>query len=405
MQVGFNYPFSYNLYGYDIGPNPNVSHKQWLEERKLAETGNLKKIPLPPLFNHLDRNLRNLRKMKITIVRFLLANGWNFIGGLGPIRRSFVPSPNKLIYYNYRYSPPIEMDKRFSYHFELLLKKFHEMEMQIIPSFIDYNWGGKTHFKDNLYAGGRSDCFNDTNERKKFLDGTLKKLLDISRKYRNVIYAWEVINEPYWNCSGFGPLSEAKPDLKNFPGVEESFVGIARNPEVEVFKMNEFLTEAINLINSYSFKSTVGHRFFKDIDFQPIGPPSNLPTFSSGSLPQFHYYGKHMFGLGDPPQIESENLFNHNPKPFLGEFDSALNRWGKPWPELIGNDTTLKRLELLKKEGCDLALIWPDYAPTNKNFKVDEAEQVEKYDHLKLTTETRKAIVDFTGGVLPPDDE
>ena len=162
-------------------------------------------------------------------------------------------------------------------------------------------------------------------------------------------------------------------------------------------EMNEFLSVATELIKHKGFASTVGHRFFSDV----VNNDSSESFVVSVDKPQFHYYAKSLAGFGDPFQIEGQGLFSGNPKPFLGEFDSDLNRFGWSWPELAahagsrgtayfaGKDTTLNRLNLLEKEGCELALIWGD---------LDDSD---KKDPIKLQQVTRQAIIDFTGGKLP----
>lgn len=409
MQVGFNYPMSYNRFGADIGPNPHVGVKQWLAERKLAEQKKVSKIPLPPLFDHLDRNLQNLKKMKIEVVRFfLLANGFNYYG-TGPTRRN-TPSPNPAApYYDWRFIPPFATDPRFIYHFELLLQRFKEAGLKIIPSLISFEFGGNSRSRDEkgLAPGGRADCIKDRNTRLLFLGTIFKDLVNLSKKYKEQIFAWEVINEPYWNYVPIGPLSQV-PTAGPFPGSDHPALGgLARYPEVTFDEMNEFIGQAIELIDSHGLPSTVGHRFFRDftdrenLPWENINPPQSFRYFA-GSKPQFHYYAKPAFSFGDPYQIKSRGLFQRNPKPFLGEFDSALNRFGKPWPELKGRDTTFNRLELLRQEGCELALLWPDLGAPG--YKV-EIEHIVKNDPIKLVAATREAIVKFTGGTLPPPDE
>jgi hypothetical protein len=101
MKLGFNYPWSSDLYGAQIGPDPNVPLQQWLDERKLAYAGKEKTLPLPPLFKHVDRNLDHLKQMGFVVVRwYLLCNGFNYgLGGRnaswGPIRRK-VSMPGNL---------------------------------------------------------------------------------------------------------------------------------------------------------------------------------------------------------------------------------------------------------------------------------------------------------------------
>jgi len=61
MKVGFNYAWSHDRYGSQIGPNPWVSNDEWTVQQKLAAAGEVLRIPLPPLFDHIDANLWYLK--------------------------------------------------------------------------------------------------------------------------------------------------------------------------------------------------------------------------------------------------------------------------------------------------------------------------------------------------------
>lgn len=408
MLLGFNYPHSYNRYGADIGPNPHCPLKQWQTEKQLTETGQIAKVPPAPLFDHLRRNLDNLKKMKIEVVRFfLLGNGFNW-EGTGPIPRPAPPGPPSLLpYHDWEFTPSLRLDPRFTLHFEQLLKAFQEAGLLIIPSFVDFYFTGKSRSRDDkgLAPSGRADCIKDDVKRHRFLHTVLLPLVQVAAKYRDQIYAFEVINEPYWCYSPIGPLSNV-PDAVREAAKKvnpDSFVGLARRPEVTEDEMNRFIAEAIEVIDSVDLHSTVGHRFYQDLTtrdslpWRSTNPPGSYKYYL-GTKPQFHYYTKHSGGWGDPAQIKGSGLFGPAkfPKPFLGEFDSALNVFGKPWPELPGDkDTTGNRIKVIEREGCELAMLWPDQA---------ELEGA-KPDRLKLALPTREAIVKYTGGVLPPTDE
>jgi hypothetical protein len=405
VKLGFNYPHSYNRYGADIGPNPHCPTKQWVEEKQLVERGQIAKVPPAPLFDHLRRNLDNLKKMRIEVVRFfLLGNAFNW-EGTGPTRRPPPPGPiGVLPYHDWAFSPLLRLDPRFTLHFEQLLKAFREAGLQIIPSFIDFYFTGDSRGRDakGLAPSGRADCINDQTKRQVFLGTVLREFLKVATRYKEQIYAFEVINEPFWTYSPIGPLSNAPVDvIKANP---DSLIGFARRPEVTEAAMNVFIGEAIELIAAAGLPSTVGHRFHGDLttraslQWEATGPPQSF-LYYAGSKPQFHYYGKPTMGLGDPNQIKGAGLFAEGSlngvKPFLGEFDSDLNGFGNPWPELRGKDTTLERIKTIEAEGCELALLWPDQAELKGA----------KPDRIKLAQATREAVAKYTGGVLPPGDE
>jgi hypothetical protein len=406
MRVGLNYPFSFNRFGGDIGPNPHVSLTQWNQERQLEQQGKERTIPLPPLFDNIDRNLENLERMGIDIVRyFMVANG--FVYGNGPTNRN-TPSPNPALpFFDWDFTVPPRTDRRFLFHFEELLKRFVKAGVQIIPSIVSFEFGGNSRSRDakGLAPGGRSDVFKDAVKRSLFINTLLADLLTVARPFlsKKIIYAFEVMNEPFWNVSPFGPLSTAVPVPPPTPGAPFTLQGFMRVPEVDDAAMNQFFREAIQLIGALGFESTVGHRFFQDI-LDKVG----ASRFDTGSLPQFHYYAKPAFGFGDPQQIKGEKLFrpvffNGRKKPFLGEFDSDFNTFGKAWTELGGNDTTFARLQLLEAEGCEVALLWPDKGP-DENARKAQNLPLDVPDPIKLRQKTREQVVQFTRGSLPTND-
>ncbi len=393
MRIGFNYPHSYNRFGSDFGPNIWVSDLDWDKYNALEASGNLASIPLPPLFDHVDRNLANLQKMGFSVIRwFVLGNGNAY--GLAPTR--VLRWVSKFFnYYDYTFTPPLTVDKRFRRDFEELLKHFKIMQLQLIPSLISFEFGSRdkagTGPAPGTGYGGRADVIRDPAKRKVFLDTMLAELLATSIPFKEQIFAWEVINEPVWLCQDIGPLSTPN--------------WASRIPEISWSEMTDFLNDALKRIKDAGFESTVGHRFFDD-----------LKRFPTGSIPQFHYYCEHRwYAVGsyksDPENIKGANLFGGNSKPILGEFDSAENRFGESWKKDLGStDSTAERLRLLEREGCDLALIWPDLggakegrvSPTTLQPEIDA---VNKNDVIKLLGTTRQEIVNHTGGTMPPVNE
>jgi hypothetical protein len=223
-----------------------------------------------------------------------------------------------------------------------------------------------------------------------FLDTMLGELLAASVPFKDQICAWEVINEPVWVYQGAGPLS--RPEWA------------PRIPEVKREVMNAFLEDALARIEAAGFRSTVGHRYYSD-----------MKQMKAGNMPQFHYYngyttaGQRLPGMrGDPRQIRGQKLFEGAPKPFLGEFDSRSDRFGEPWDEDLPNsDSTLERLRLLEREGCELALIWPELGGAKEGRVASgtiaaERKEIDGSDTIKLLPETCRSIAAYTGGVAPP---
>jgi hypothetical protein len=404
MLLGFNYPWSGNRDGGQFGPNFNCDAPTWEKNNQLEAKGDLASIPLPHPFeqDHIDRNLTDLNRLGFTIVRwFILGNGNSYGLAPSPVPGVFTAGPQ----HTWNFTPPSVIDKRFRRDFTELLARFKKAGMYLIPSLINYEFGSDLKAGPGANGtgyGGRADVIRDPAKRKVFLDTMLAELLAASTSHKDQIYAWEVINEPIWLCRPYGALALNPP--------------FQHTPEVTDDQMTEFLNDAIKRIEDSGFRSTVGHRYFAD-----------LGKFPTGGVPQFHYYAEnplHAFqayplpapavlrrpaglrggysGYADPPQIRNQRLFSGNPKPILGEFDSARDIHGDPWPdpELRNNShSTVARLSLLESEGCGLAMIFPDLSdkdPANKPF-IDK-------DVIKLLNVTSAEIAAFTKGVLPPPD-
>ena len=208
MQLGFNYPHSYNRYGADFGPNPHCPQKQWVEEKRLTESGQISKVPPAAFREFLPRNLDHLKKMGISVVRFfVLGNAFNW-EGKGPILRPTPPGQpqSSLPYQDWEFSPTLQLDPRFTLHFEQMLKQFRDSGLQVIPSFVDFFFTGKSRGRDakGLAPSGRADCVKDQAKRQLFLSTVLSPLVRMATKYKEQVYAFEVINEPYWCSSRSG---------------------------------------------------------------------------------------------------------------------------------------------------------------------------------------------------------
>jgi hypothetical protein len=364
LKVGFNLPY-YNC-GFDFGPDPGDYKKQD-----------------PDWLTKLGPDLATLKSAGVDVVRwFLLANGYNY--GFRPdYHASFTPKPftpeqpapgyipppkSDEVWWPsqpwWSFDPPNPPDPRFVQHFQIALEIFRASNMQFIPSLIHHTffWAGR-HFvfgpvkaspdEHDFSYSGRYDIANDSDKRKIFLETLLDPLLTVSEPYWDVIYAWEVMNEPTYANSILMP--------------ESGYVTEAT--------LTSFLTEAIDLITKHGLPSTVGHRWFSD-----------LKKYPTGSKPQIHFYAT----LLDP-------FLPLTPLAFLGEFGSKDQSQGsggafdadqsKRWPEMLGDDedpdTFLQaRLQQLEQLKYELALVWPDLGVPGSNgllLSPHKLDQIRKF--------------------------
>jgi hypothetical protein len=340
MDVGINYPWFFNLYGWDFGPDPTGKPR----------------APRPIWETTLARNLDVLVEMGVKVVRsWILGNGFSY--GAPRIvrpRRVWLRSVAT-------FEPPARLDPLFTDHFRIYLEKFREKRLQTIPSLVSHGFFEAT----GGAWGNRQDVANDPRKREQFLDTVLGALLQESKGFEEQVYAWEVANEPYYNTTCLSPVGYTVP----------------KDP------MIQFLKGALQRIEAAGFPSTVGHRFYDD-----------LRTFPTGSKPQFHYYAKWLgspFHHSDPrripPYAES--------KAFIGEFNGSDEQsW--QWPDLDGRDhyerttaaeRTLRRLQLLESRGYPLAILWPDGGdPSGPDPALE--------DDLKYSRSVCQGIIDYTRG-------
>lgn len=381
LEVGYNYTWPFNRYGTSIGPRG--IHKEPPSDVDSVTPCFEDKVVAPPE-GTLARNLTFLRdKMNIRKVRmFLLSNA-----------RNYGPRPaGPLASGRFVFTAPPRPDPLFVAHFTAMLRIFRDKGMQIIPSLIDF---GAFYPLGNGAGGGRTSLL--TSQRAIFIRTMLTDLLNVSKNFRETIFAWEVVNEPMWNTitldidvATLALTFPFRPHTETLgPDVDD--VDIIRN----------FITDCLNAIEAEKFETTVGHRLFKD-----------LQRFPTGSMPQFHYYGNTGFfarrlGIDDPAQLPTFEELSKNKRTanaFIGEFSADKEGHGffdkgqgRRWPECKDRDNNVKdaafeRLKVLARKGYKLAFVWPD--------RVDGTRENDR-DDLKLTPDAIASVQRFTLGRFP----
>ncbi|HEX4813090.1 MAG TPA: hypothetical protein VFV66_10110, partial [Nonomuraea sp.] len=207
----------------------------------------------------------------------------------------------------------------------------------------------------------------------RFIKGTLRPLLDVAARHRDTVYAFEIVNEPYWCVAP----------------VTGSLFGRAVNRD----RFRAFLSACVEAVNKAGLPSTIGHRYHRDsADYF-----SGIPV----TRPQFHYYA-HSLGRDALPNLAGAPA----PRPFLGEFGAItpgeiitlghharnardgerlaqidrMELTSHLWPAARGSDAVpaavlRERLDLLASMGYELAVIWPNVIhadPTRDELKLDE---------------------------------
>jgi hypothetical protein len=317
MQVGVNYPWF--DYGWDFGLGPPA----WRANRGT-----------PRWFDHVDDHLERFRDLGISVVRwFILADGLTY--GTG----DHAPRPGGATA-EWRFEPPPASEDILD-HFQELLQRFERTAtagvppIQLIPVLIDFHFceAGmrpveeidpgdplRTRVDTGWVKQGRGDAVRDPAKRSRFLDAVLDRLLRVSTGHRDVIYAWELMNEPDWITRGWHPHPFGESPI----------------PEQA---MREFFEDGKQRIRAAGFKPTIGFGSVRTLQRSGV----------TAEINQFHYYPNGRTRL-------ERHAFDSRFPGIIGEFATST---ADIWPDLTTPVQGIShRLQLAEDLGCPLALPW-----------------------------------------------
>lgn len=359
MLVGINYPWI--DYAWDFGDPPSA----WIAPADLSAWRTRKR-------NKIEEDFRAFAALGLRAVRwFILGDGTSY--GTGP-------QAPRLFGGKWRFEPP---DANHSFHrqlaedFEFVLRSCAQYGLRFAPSLIDFHWcfsGAEIEGSPGIIKGGRGEIITDPLKRDAFFNAVLDPLLDISQRYPESIYAWELINEPEWVIRRWSPL----------------FWRRDRNRTIPLKRMREFLAAGMDRIRtrrlpdgSPALRATVGFAHYEtlaDWDSSGLGI----------TLHQFHYYAQNQAAV--PPHSGSA----HQPC-FIGELATAVER---EWPELQDRQlpqNVSRRLEWLAGKGYPAAFLWSARAKdaatswTPQEFQGTLASPQELWEQLDEPTVERRA--------------
>lgn len=341
MQVGVNYPWF--DYGWDFGEAPPGWRGQ----------------AAPRWLGRIDEHLQHFHALGISVVRwFILGDGLTYGTGARAPRREVASG-------QWRFEP-LPLGQSTVEHFEELLRRFGQFNagaarpIQLLPVLIDFHFCEPGHHpvlradpSDAMHQvadsdwvkQGRVDAIVDPNKRGPFLTEVLDPLLRVSQRHRDVIYAWELINEPDWVTNGWHP------DGRSDHPVGES-------------SMRAFIEDGKNRIRHAGFKPTIGFALVDTLCRSQI----------TADINQFHHYpdGRHRLGV---------HHFDPRFPGIIGEFATALT---DIWPDLHpARQSVLDRLRLADQQQYPLALLW--------SF-------LQKDEHTAWSVDAERQIQLFTAG-------
>jgi hypothetical protein len=305
MKVGINY--AWKNYGWDFGQPPRKSSGQlWGGRAAWRE--------------HIDADLAEFVALGFFAVRwFLLGDGTTY--GVDAERPRFTPGQPAEVEAVPALSPGFVED------FSFLLERCASAGLQLLPSLVDFHLAFPAlgvAGSDGILKSGRSALLTDADRREQFLDQTLAPLLQASADFPDVIYAWEVINEPEWCTQPAGPPPTTPDPCRT----------------VSYEAMRDFIRSAAQRIQRARFAATVGFAYHDSVK-QWDSPGLGL------SLHQFHYYA-------EPAQLPPYSSVAGGPL-IVGEIATAPHR---PWPELGSQQDVSSRLRLLAQRGYPATFLW-----------------------------------------------
>jgi hypothetical protein len=354
MLVGVNYPWI--DYAWDFGDPPAA----WVSPESVAAWRAKKR-------EQIAADFRAFAEMGMFAIRwFMLADGLSYgVGEEAPKitgdQWAFDPLPAEHPFY-----------KQLRDDFEFVLKTCTDLKIKILPSLIDFHWlhpGTVAQVNANIIKGGRADVVRDPAKSRAFFDATLEPLLELSLRYPDAIYAWELVNEPEW-------VTETRSLIK---------IRSDENKTVTLDQMRAFIAEGIGRINAkqlpdgrQAFRSTVGFAHWDAIE--------SWDSAGLGvTLHQFHYYAP------DKREIPKHTFSEEYPC-IVGEFATAFQRG---WPELKKGDlarTISIRLQCLEDKGYPAVFLWSAKA-TDEASTWTNTDQQETISFIKTSTNGGNDVV------------
>jgi hypothetical protein len=320
MTIGVNYPWK--SYGMDFGSGASS----------------------PPWLATLEGDLYALANAGVKVLRwFMLCDG----AAYG--RPELDPDPSELWWgqRQWRFTVPRSAEAILS-DFRLLLNAIASTGtgLQLLPVVMSCSICYPGDFERGPFSenprpppaapqhvkNGRADLVFDPRKSTVFFDTFLKKLIQLAAEppYRELVYAFEVMNEPEWCVRERAQVSAPRSAAQRKTLAQQT---------IPVARMKTFLKDAAAIIRT-QFPSTVGfaeHSTFADWGGSALGL----------DIPQFHYYGI------------PETVPRCTRDMIIGEFATrAMTDHDRHWRDLGRDQSVLARLCHIESKGYRAAFVW-----------------------------------------------
>jgi hypothetical protein len=338
--LGVNYPWV--SCGHDFGPRP----PPW------SGAG-------PNDFAAIERELRELRELGLTVVRWwILAGGVNLPVGVDPstvaTKVPFVdpwPRWRRALVRRRRTPPerwephsPLEpLPRAFLEDFERLLAACEAAGVQLVPSLVSFELFLPISAQAKGVTSRGRGAFALGERTGAFLDATLDPLLEVCERHRGAVAAFEIANEPGWAARSGGHGSSHGP----------------HPPWASAEALATLLVEGARRVARRDLRATVGF-VSADVPWLPASARVTLARLAARGayVHQLHHY----------PRRREQHLPPADASPihpvWVGELATSRERpWGDPG--LAEDDPSsflARRIELVKERGYDGALVWARHA-------------------------------------------
>ncbi len=296
----------------------------------------------------LEGELRGLRALGVRVARYwILAGGVNYPVGADPHELADVvpfdaPYATRHAWrdaqtfrFALRDAPP-GLPEAFLADFERLLRACRAADVALLPSLMSFELFAPIVSHPGGPASGGRGSFVLGAQMRPFFDAVLEPLLERSERYRDALFAWEVVNEPDWAA-----LPRAN-----------------RDAWVPAEALSTFLLEGVRRIARRGFRASIGF-----IHARPTWLPEEtrhaLQRLADRGeyLHQRHFYAREDLGMRLPEARESAVT-----PCLLGELPTAqAHRWADPelWATECEPERYLEaRLALVAERGYAGALVW-----------------------------------------------
>jgi hypothetical protein len=245
--------------------------------------------------------------------------------------------------------PPARVPEQDLADFEAMLVLFRQKGLFLLPCLLSFEFFEDGRPWGTRVKGGRSNWLHEPGGMPLLLRNVVEPFVERAARYSDVIFAFEIVNEPEWCTEG------------------------GTRPYVARSAMQLFLSSACALVVRNRMRATIGYAHTRT--------PGEWGALGATAV-QTHHYGKQLIPLtlGSGPPRNTQG-----PGAFIGETSMSVAhpyQWREP-----GTNTLPGRLTHLESLGYDATFLW--------SHPKDDIPDHQRPDTEDWRPETRNAVRDW----------